>query len=159
MPLLRAAESLLPLLGFGLLVARYRRSGIDTRQRIKWLLVPLSFMVVMIAFDVVAGALAPSLLEGVASDVLFVPVVPVLALSLLLGLRQQRIVTIDVVLRRTLVYGLLWVLIAGAYIGVAAALGVAVSERFPVLVAILLTIGVTLAFQPARRWLESLADR
>lgn len=158
-PLLRGAESLLPLLGFGLLVARYRRSGTETRQRIKWLLVPIAFVVVMIIFDVLAGALAPSLLEGVASDVLFVPVVPAVALSLLLGLRQQRIVSIDVVLRRTLVYGLLWVLIAAVYIGIAAALGVAVSERFPVLVAILLTIGVTLAFQPARRWLESLADR
>lgn len=150
---LRTAEAL-PLLGIGLLVARYRRSAIETRQRIKWLLVPLSIVAMVILADVVAA----DLFLGSLFDMLFVPVVPAFGLSLLLGLRQQRIVTIDIVLRRSLVYGLLWVLIAGAYVGIAALLGLAVSERFPVTVALLLTIGVTLAFQPARRWLEGLAD-
>jgi signal transduction histidine kinase len=44
-------------------------------------------------------------------------------------------------------------------VGAAAALGIAAGGRVPLAVAVLLTIVATLAFQPARRRLETLADR
>jgi len=49
--------------------------------------------------------------------------------------------------------------IALAYIGVAAALGVALGQQVPLALAIGITVVATLVFQPARRRLEGLADR
>ncbi|HEX6348547.1 MAG TPA: sensor histidine kinase, partial [Candidatus Dormibacteraeota bacterium] len=49
--------------------------------------------------------------------------------------------------------------IALAYAGLAALLGLAAGRRFPVAVAVAVTIAATTAFQPARVWLERLADR
>jgi signal transduction histidine kinase len=57
------------------------------------------------------------------------------------------------------VYGVLWALIAAAYVFVAAAFGIAVGQRVPLALAVLLAIAAALLFQPARRRLERLADR
>ena len=58
-----------------------------------------------------------------------------------------------------MVYGALWLLVAVAYAGVAAALGVAAGRRVPLDLAIVLTIVVTMVAAPIRRRLERLADR
>ncbi len=82
-----------------------------------------------------------------------------LAMGFGMALFRYRLWDIDLVIRRSLVYGVLWLLIAGVYAGVAAGLGLAAGSRFPVGVAIGLTVAATLLFQPARRWLERLADQ
>lgn len=58
-----------------------------------------------------------------------------------------------------MVYGALWALIAAAYVVVAAAFGIAVGQRVPLALAVVLAIALALLFQPARRRLEMLADR
>ncbi len=65
----------------------------------------------------------------------------------------------DRVIRKSLVYGILWLLIAVIYVVAAAGLGLAAGRRFPLGLAIVLTVVATLVFQPARRRLEALADR
>ena len=89
---------------------------------------------------------------------------PGFALTLLatgfgMALFKYRLWDVDLVVRRSLVYGVLWLLIAVVYVVVAAGLGLAAGARFPVGAAIGLTVAATLLFQPARRWLEGLADR
>lgn len=76
-----------------------------------------------------------------------------------MALFKHRLWDIDLVVRRSVVFGLLWLVIAGVYGGVAAGLGLAAGARFPVGVAIALTVAATLIFQPARQWLEGVADR
>jgi hypothetical protein len=66
---------------------------------------------------------------------------------------------IDLVVRRSVVYGLLSLIIAAVYLGLTAAPGLALGSRIPVELAVLLTIGAAAAFQPLRRRLERLADR
>ena len=61
--------------------------------------------------------------------------------------------------RRSVVYGTLWLLIAAAYAGVAAALGVVAGRRVPLDLAIVLTIVITMVAAPIRRRFERLADR
>ena len=56
-------------------------------------------------------------------------------------------------MRRSLVYAPLWIAIAGAYVGIAAALGLAASGA-GVQLAIVVTIVVTVLFEPARRHLS-----
>src|SRR3990170_1635576 len=69
------------------------------------------------------------------------------------------LVDVDIVIRRSLVYGALWLLIAAGYAVLAGAAGIAAGSRLPVEMAVLLTIGATLLFQPVRSRLEALADR
>jgi signal transduction histidine kinase len=76
-----------------------------------------------------------------------------------LALFKYRLWDVELVIRRSLVYGVLWLVIAGVYAVVAAGLGLFAGARFPVEAAILLTVAATLVFQPARRRLEELADR
>jgi signal transduction histidine kinase len=72
---------------------------------------------------------------------------------------RYRLYDIDRLISRTFTYGVLWLSIALAYVGLAVALGLAASERLPLALAIVCTIVATLLFQPARRRLEHLADR
>ena len=76
-----------------------------------------------------------------------------------MALFKYKLWDIDVVVRRSLVYALLWLVIAGVYVGVAAGFGMLAGAQFPIGVAIMLTAAATLVFQPARRWLEGIADR
>jgi hypothetical protein len=61
------------------------------------------------------------------------------------------------VLRRSLAYGELCLAVTLGYVGLTAALGIAVDAYLPVSLALLLTIIATQLFQ-APRWLEGLAD-
>ena len=92
-------------------------------------------------------------------SVLFIGTTLSLAVSLALAFLRPERVDIDRVLRRSLVYGGLWLAIAAVYVGASAALGVAVGRRLSVGWAITLTVVATLALQPLRGRLERLADR
>lgn len=75
------------------------------------------------------------------------------------ALVRHRLLDIRVVVRGSFAYGLLWAAIALVYVSVATAFGVVAGERLPVAVAVMLAVLVTLAFQPVRARLESLADK
>jgi len=79
--------------------------------------------------------------------------------SIVVGVLRHQLFDIDVVVRRSVVYGALSLGIAALYVGLAAVLGLALSSEIPVALAVVVTIIVALAFQPARRRLEGLADR
>jgi signal transduction histidine kinase len=83
----------------------------------------------------------------------------VLPAGLALGIVTYRGLDIEDVIRRSVVYGALWMVIAAIYVVVAAAFGIALGQRVPLVLALLLTIVATLFVQPARRRLEGLADR
>jgi signal transduction histidine kinase len=76
-----------------------------------------------------------------------------------MGIVMHRGLDIEDVIRRSVVYGALWALIVAAYVVLAATFGIAVGQRVPLTLAVLLTIVATMLFQPARRRLERLADR
>ncbi|MDX1449485.1 MAG: hypothetical protein R3246_10545, partial [Acidimicrobiia bacterium] len=86
------------------------------------------------------------------------PALVVFALGFGMALFKHRLWDIDVVVRRSLVYGVLWLVIAGVYVGIAAGFGMLAGAQFPISVAILLTAVATLVVQPAREWLEAIAD-
>ena len=139
--------------GVVILAARYRRAEAQTRRRIRWLLVPAVVLLFTIVLDVVFHAPGAVLVLLYIGSMLLVP------LAIAVALLRPSVLDVDLVLRKSLVYGLLWLVIAAAYVGAAASLGVAAGQRFSVGIAITLTVIATLAFQPARGWLERLADR
>lgn len=76
-----------------------------------------------------------------------------------IGIVRHRLFGVDVVVRRSVVFGVLSLGIALIYLGLAAAPGLALGNRIPVELAVVMTILATVAFQPLRRRLEKLADR
>ncbi len=82
----------------------------------------------------------------------------IVAASLVIGLVKPDLFDIDRAMRRSLVYVPLWIAIAGAYIGVAAVLGMAASGA-GLQIAIAVTIVATVLFEPARRALVARAGR
>src|SRR5690606_29864262 len=123
----------------------------EERQRLKWVVTGLSLGFVLHLAEATEIDTQPWItLQDLA------PMAAYLAMAIGFGfaLLRYRLWDIDVVLRRSLIYGMLWLAIAAAYACAALVLGVAVSARVPVWLAICLTVVVTLAFQPARRHLE-----
>src|SRR5262249_29745814 len=126
------------------------------RLQIIWpLLAALSFGLAIIPAILSAYGLVPQIL----AIILFNLTVLLLPISLGIGLLRHRLFDIEVVVRKSLVYGALWLAITLGYVGLTAALGIAAGAYLPVSLAILLAIVATQLFQPSRRQLERLADR
>lgn len=140
-----------------LLVLRFRRFGRAQREQIKWPLFAIG--VAAISSVVMFIEPAPPAIPLWLGAIQYVGTYSVLPAGLALGIVTYRGVDIEDVIRRSVVYGALWVAIGIFYVLVAAAFGIAVGQRVPLALAVVLTIAVTLIFQPARRWLERLADR
>jgi signal transduction histidine kinase len=153
-----AASQLVVVLGVVVLVRRYRRSGPETRRQIAWPLYALALSVVALAMLGSASSRINTM-QVWQGYLLYYPVLLLLPAGLLIGMLRYRLLDIRLVVRRSIVYGVLWLLITLAYVSIAAVLGVLAGRRVPLELAILLTILTTVVAAPARRRLERLADR
>jgi signal transduction histidine kinase len=140
------------LIALALLVRRYRRAQRPARKQMRWLLLPLVVSVLAFASDLVVAT-------GHAASLAAVIVSAALSTALALGIIRPERVDADIVLRRTVVWGLVWLVIAVVQFGVAAALGVTVAHRSSVGWAVTMTAVAVFALQPARTRLERLANR
>lgn len=144
-----------PIVGvvlLGLRAMRLRASGRDLR----WAVLIVSLFCLL---PVANGLVQLGLIRREVSIALFLIVIPVVTSSLAIGLLRFRLFDVELAIRRSIVYGVAWTAIALVYAGLAASFGIAASLHYQIAVAILVTIGATIAFQPARMWLERLADR
>jgi signal transduction histidine kinase len=146
------------LLGAVVLILRYRRFGPAERQQIAW---PLYAVALTGCAITVLGATSSAThkLPDWLQYALYVPVLLLIPAGLVIGIVRYRLLDIDLVIRRSVVYGTLWLLIAAGYAGLAVAFGVAVGRRVPLDLAIVATILITMVAAPIRRRLERLADR
>jgi signal transduction histidine kinase len=151
------------LVGAAAIVRRFRRSKGDERLQLKWLTLSTILVAAMFA---VYGVLV--ITQGTASPdgprltwledltILAFLAVPV---SVAFGVLKYRLYDIDIVINKAVVYGAIAVFITAVYllvvIGVGSLIGYASN---PVLSAIAAAI-IALAFQPARRWAQRLANR
>ena len=147
------------VVGLALLVRRYRRGTREVRRRIRWLLVPglpAGFAAVL---DGLARAIEADAIVWLMIDTVWVASLLALPLAIAVALLRPDLADVDRVLRKSLVYGSLWSLIAVAYVAAATGLGMVAGQRLDVGVAIVVTVVATLLFQPARQRLERLADQ
>ena len=151
------ANILVVLPALVLLILRYRRFGPEQRGQIKWPLYAISLSAISVV--VLALGAGPPVIPFWVAAVQYVGTQALLPAGLCMGIVMHRSLDIEDVIRRSVVYGALWALIAAAYVFVAAAFGIAAGQRVPLALAVLLAIAVALLFQPARRRLERLADR
>jgi hypothetical protein len=135
---------------------RLWRARGEERQQIKWLLYAAS--VVVVGF--LGGILSPSLIFGGLTFLGFAA----MPLGIGIAILKYRLYDIDVVINRTLVYGVLTVLLAAVYFG-----GVAMTqvifraltgqEQQPQLAIVVSTLVIAALFNPLRRRIQSFIDR
>ncbi len=150
-------------------VARYRRSSSDERHQIKWFAFAGSLTAIgLVALGLIVG-------NPLGAFLVLGPLIPVAAG---IGIMKYRLYDIDVVISKTLVYGALAVFITGVYVLVVVVIGsagaglastglvttglrtgLATGSRPGLVLSILATAIVAIAFQPVRERLEHLANR
>ena len=151
------------VVGAAAIVRRFRRSKGDERLQLKWLTLSTTLVAAMFAvygvLVIIQGTVSPdgrglTWLEDLT--ILAFLAVPV---SVAFGVLKYRLYDIDIVINKAVVYGAIAVFITAVYllvvIGVGSLIGYASN---PVLSAIAAAI-IALAFQPARRWAQRLANR
>jgi signal transduction histidine kinase len=158
---LSAAIIVLPLCaiaGIVALVVRYRRGTPDERHQIKWMLFASAFYAFGFAGSLVPGMLGHNIPILQDVGVLGLVLVPVAAAIAVL---KYRLYDIDIVISRTLVYGALAAFITAVYVGIVVGVGTLVgSGGQPNLVlSIVATAIVAVAFQPVRERLQRIANR
>lgn len=130
------------------LVVRFRRSGGDTRQQLKWLAVGGGLIPIAVVVEI-AGV--PHVAEVVAATA-----VPSTATMAIL---KHRLYDIDLFLNRSLVYATLTLLVVSAYVAVATATGALLADRISWVPPVVAAAVIALAFQPVREWIQRRANR
>jgi hypothetical protein len=142
-------------------LVRYRRAGQVERQQLKWL-------VFVLAVGVLGGLAAASLtyvVPGVANALaVLVAIELALGIPFAVGaaMLRYRLYDIDRLINRTLVYGLLTMLLGGLYAAMVLTLGQLagrVGADPPSWAVAGATLAVAALFQPARRRIQQVVDR
>ncbi len=170
------AYALLPLLPLCMLasalslVLRYRRSGGEERQQIKWMAFAASVVVVLYAIAMIASFVFPEESWTTAGSVWWLNLLTYAVLSSFtlvpiavgIAVLKYRLYDIDVVINRTLVYGTLTATLALVYLG-----GVVSLQRVFVLLTgqgsqlaiVASTLAIAALFNPLRRRVQAFVDR
>jgi signal transduction histidine kinase len=150
----------LVVIGAAILAMRYRRLDSERRLQARWPLFSLFFVIPFgmgpVGFLVGLAGFFPVGPHNQAAAEIALPTLP---LTLAIGFLRPHLFDLELVIRKSVVYGLLWLLIALAYVAMAVFVGVATTRRYEVGVVVLVTILATIAFQPVRALVERLASR
>jgi hypothetical protein len=136
------------------LLLRFRRARGVERLRLRWLafaavLAPPAVLVTAVGILTVHQAVAGWVIG------LYLALLP---LAIAASIARYRLYDLDRIVSRTLAYGLLTVLLGGAYAGVVLGLGQLLGRDSSLVVAVA-TLAVAALFQPARRRVQAAVDR
>ena len=164
-PALEALASvayLILLVAVALQVKRYRQAPIRERKQVRWVLFggALAGLIALVPFLLAEVNIIPPLDHGSPLLGAFSSLAVVLfPASVVVAVMEPPWVDVDIVIRRSFVYGVLSFVILLFYVGIAATLGMAAGSRLSIELAVVLTVVVAVLFQPARQRLQVVADR
>jgi signal transduction histidine kinase len=144
-------------LSLAALVVRFRRSRGDERLQLKWLVCAAAVM----AFFFV-GALVVSTFSRTLSDVFWATGIGgFIALPIVTGIAilRYRLYEIDVIIKRTLLYGALTACVVGAYAAVIGLVGKVLQQQVGIATAVIATGLVAVMFDPLRDRLQRGVNR
>ena len=155
------------------LVLRYRRSGTEAREQIKWLAFAASFVGATYLSLLITGIFfVPDLFATRATTpVLFLLLQKVFLMSFAgiptaigFAVLKYRLYDIDIIINRALVYGPLTVMLAAIYfagvVGTQTAFrALTGQEQQPQLAVVVSTLAIAALFNPLRRRIQSFIDR
>src|SRR5215204_1118917 len=145
----------------GLILAffvRFRRAREEERQQIKW----VAYAVALFTAVIFVVSVWPSLDTSPLGNVLFLAAFLAIPSAMALAILKYRLYDIDVVINRTLVYGVLTVTLALVYFGSVALLqGVlgALTGQDSQLAIVAYTLAIAALFGPLRRRVQDFVDR
>jgi hypothetical protein len=157
----RLAGVVVPVLVLAVLasvVVRFRRSRGEERQQLKWFtFVVAAELVLLPGLGGVAERVAPE----VGALVVFPVSISLIPIAIGIAVLRYRLYDIDRVIRRTLVYGLLTVLLGAVYLAGVFGLGQLVNPVTgeSALAVAASTLAVAALFQPLRRRIQAVVDR
>ena len=136
------------------LVVRYRRSDGDQRLQIKWVAAAGVLLVAIVVFN------GPSVVGGVFEILLAIGLAAV-PVSMAVAIVRYNLFDIDVVISRSLSFGVLAVFIGVVYVGIVVGLGELIGgdEGTGLGLSVVATAVVALGFQPVRVRVERWANR
>ena len=163
-----AVVGALILLGCGLaaiasVIARYRRAQLIEREQLKWLVFASAIIVVAVVTEVALQNVLGS--TGASTDLqnaISSGAAALVPLAIGIAVFRYRLYDIDVVINKTLVYGSLAAFITGFYVAIVVGLGSLLTghRNHPsLLLPIIATAVVAIAFQPVRERAQHLANR
>jgi hypothetical protein len=152
-----------PLFGLVVLVAlagvvvRFRRARGAERQQLKWFGYAIGLLLTGLAAAAIAEATGWEPLGNVGWTIFLASLIFAMPLSIAVAILRYRLYDIDLVIRRTLVYGALTVTLGAAYLGLVLVIGLAVGRSgFATAVS---TLAVAALFRPARARIQDAVDR
>ena len=135
-----------------LLAVRWRRSvGLERRQ-LAWLGVAALVMAALFAIGWIVMSVLPGLpdIVGATVEALEIAILPV---AMLASILDARLFDIDLVFRRSLVFGVLTVLVGGIYAAAIALASAVVAQGATVVGVLVASVIAAFALAPARDWL------
>ena len=146
-------------------IYRYRKVASPIqRQQTKWVVFALAIVSVMYLglfslYFIFPSFLRPGSLYKVASVPLYIFIAQLFPLSIGIAILRYRLWDIDIIINRTLVYGVLTVSIVAIYILVVVGLGTLLQTQNNAGIALLATGLVAVLFQPLRNRLQRVVNR
>jgi signal transduction histidine kinase len=142
-------------------IRRFRRSRGEERQQLKWLALAISLVASMfVIYGVVVavtGSSSPDNLDWL--EVLTIVSFLSVPISIAFGVLKYRLYDIDIVINKAVVYGALAAFITIVYVAIVVGVGAAFGSQRSAALSALAAAIVALAFQPARRRAQHLANR
>jgi hypothetical protein len=140
-------------------VVRFRRAHGDEREQLKWLILAASVLPVGLVAHTLADTFAPGADKTI--EVIFSFAVVAFPVAIGIAVLKYRLYEIDRIISRTLVYGVLSALLAGAYFAIVLALQASFGSltHGNELAVACSTLAVAALFRPLRRRLQTLVDR
>ena len=139
------------------LVIRYRRADRGHRQQIKW--VAYGAAVAAAAFSLSSLMDVVGIQSAWSRSILPLIAFVTIPVSVGVAILRYRLFDIDVVIRRTLVVGILAAFVTALYVGIVVGIGALVGSRGNLALSIVATALISLAFQPLREWATRFTNR
>jgi signal transduction histidine kinase len=147
----------------GALAMRFRSAGAEQRQQIKWLVYVVLAGGLLFVGTIVSGLTLGESGASWINDVFFTLTALAMAVGIPtasgIAILRYRLLDIDVVINKTVVYGALAAFVTLVYVGIVVGIGALVGSRGNVFLTILATAIIAIAFQPARTRARHLANR
>ncbi len=139
------------------LAVRFRRSRGEQRQQFKWVFYGLAIALPMLAL----GSATVLIGDSPANAALTLAALEIIPAAVTVAVLRYRLYDVDVVISRTLLVAGLVSFITAAYVGIVVGVGSLLGGggNPNVVLSVVATTVVAVAFQPVRRWLQRVANR